>query len=689
MNLTDSHFSSGINYNQVGLVLNSVDSNININGSSFQELNSVSASAILHKSSFEEMVVYNLSIISSNFSDCYARDKGGFISSDSSNMLIRQSNLQNGKAEQIGGAIYLKCSRSSSLNNYFTNNKAIYGNDIASYSYKLKILNTDISFLRNLASGGLLKANSLKLGLFDQDEQLVNLDNSSSLQLSSGSESLSIKAFTLNGINQERIKLFEPRFDSTLIIDIKFRECLTGEVLIQNKCQFCTRGTYSLSINDITCNSCPAKMRCDGGSVIQVDKNYWRSSQNTTTIFQCPKVGVCQQVCQSFNFSEEATTQSAFQGIKENCALSAPNILMEITMLEVVSMLTHQKAQQKQSLNPFDAHPYKLLLDSNDEYFSIGGQGFSQVLSFECFLKSSGLDSTIKQVYLFVILNGILPIILSNSFSLFSCVQMDDGKQYLRSDMSIECWTQEHKNFSLPISLPFILVWAICFPVFITLQLMRNRKSLSEAKLIKQYGLFYSGLNDKNFYWELAYVNGKKLIFISFSSVLSTFDPFYRISILIGGIIFIDTDSDKNENFQVAMLVFILASNILFVSYWMSCFLRIIIKNNIAFIKKRLGIMKFYKTKNNTELKQLHALRANEKQGKQKVKVKIGNMSYKDLYDQQQNNGNFHQSQYEQLNDLSSTTVRDYQQSIDHPTTIGNKIQSVRELNTFEVTNYH
>ncbi|CDW85257.1 UNKNOWN [Stylonychia lemnae] len=185
----------------------------------------------------------------------------------------------------------------------------IYGNDIASYSYKLKILNTDTSFLRNLTSGGLLQADSLQLLSVSGNTLFVAINGifeiKDVLLVGEPSQEFQIKAYTSNGINSENIKLFEPNFDSTLIIDIYLRDCLPGEVLIQNQ----------------TCNLCPANMKCDGGNILQVNRNYWRSSLNTTSIFKCPKVGVC------------------LYDIKVDSVQNAQKTLMEIIMLEVVSMI--------------------------------------------------------------------------------------------------------------------------------------------------------------------------------------------------------------------------------------------------------------------------------------------------------------------------------------------------------------
>ncbi|CDW71214.1 UNKNOWN [Stylonychia lemnae] len=165
-------------------------------------------------------------------------EKGGFIISDGSNLNIKDSILEYGQAQNYGGAIFLKCSHLSSSrcnydiqanklignqagnsgggifydlfrplnleNNLYFNNNAQYGRDFASYGYKLKILKYDEAYLRQLISGGLINSNSLQLGIFDQDQQLINTDNTSQLIVSSFIDGLSISGNTLfvavNGI---------------------------------------------------------------------------------------------------------------------------------------------------------------------------------------------------------------------------------------------------------------------------------------------------------------------------------------------------------------------------------------------------------------------------------------------------------------------------------------------------------
>ena len=107
------------------------------------------------------------------------------------------------------------------------------------------------------------------------------------------------------------------------------------------------------------------------------------------------------------------------------------------------------------------------------------------------------------------------PLILTTSFSIYSCMEIDDGKKYLRRDFQIECWTPEHMKMALSIGIPIIIIWVLAFPAFIFIRIKNNKVNLNDKNLLINYGLFYVGLNDEAFFWEIIVSNVRKLIFIS------------------------------------------------------------------------------------------------------------------------------------------------------------------------------
>lgn len=81
-----------------------------------------------------------------------------------------------------------------------------------------------------------------------------------------------------------------------VLLTIDFRTCVPGEVLTSSDdwfgCANCTLGTYSFEPT-VACQVCPANVYCPGGAILNLDKDYWRESNITATIYQCPSLDSC------------------------------------------------------------------------------------------------------------------------------------------------------------------------------------------------------------------------------------------------------------------------------------------------------------------------------------------------------------------------------------------------------------
>lgn len=129
----------------------------------------------------------------------------------------------------------------------------------------------------------------------------------------------------------------------------------------------------------------------------------------------------------------------------------------------------------------------------------------------------------------YVIIYLMYPSITNLTFSLFNCFRLDDGISYLKRDFEVQCWEGNHARMALAIGLPFIAFWVIGYPVFIFVRLYRNRALFNDKDFIIRYGLFYVGLEDNAFFWEIIITNCRKVIFILCSTVLSTGDPVLKV----------------------------------------------------------------------------------------------------------------------------------------------------------------
>lgn len=120
------------------------------------------------------------------------------------------------------------------------------------------------------------------------------------------------------------------------------------------------------------------------------------------------------------------------------------------------------------------------------------------------------------------------PLITSYTFNAFTCKEID-GKKYFKEDFSIECYGKEHTLILWFVVAPSILVWTIGFPIFTFYHLRRNLARLNERETIIKYGLFYIGLKDEKFFWEILIGNGRKVVVILIAASVSEKRSFLQL----------------------------------------------------------------------------------------------------------------------------------------------------------------
>ncbi|CDW79986.1 UNKNOWN [Stylonychia lemnae] len=208
---------------------------------------------------------------------------------------IKDSTFDGNQAVTVAGSINYYCSPDSDKqSNIFKSNYAKYGENYASYGYELKIISKQQNLdLQNLVSGQNFPSDLL-VGIYDQNGQLITIDNDSEATLFSEDISLQISG-----------------------------KCITGEVLQNNKCILCLKGTFSLDASKTQCQRCLDSTTCNGGSEINLDQGVWRSSTNSTRLYKCSNIDACPQNDHIYSlFVEEGLNQNAAQAIKESCALN-------------------------------------------------------------------------------------------------------------------------------------------------------------------------------------------------------------------------------------------------------------------------------------------------------------------------------------------------------------------------------
>lgn len=59
-----------------------------------------------------------------------------------------------------------------------------------------------------------------------------------------------------------------------------------------------------------------------------------------------------------------------------------------------------------------------------------------------------------------------------------------------------------------------MIIWTLGFPIYTFIQLRRSFDKLDERSTIIKYGLFYIGLKDKAYWWEVVASNLRKALVI-------------------------------------------------------------------------------------------------------------------------------------------------------------------------------
>ena len=117
------------------------------------------------------------------------------------------------------------------------------------------------------------------------------------------------------------------------------------------------------------------------------------------------------------------------------------------------------------------------------------------------------------------------PGIIAKLCQYLTCTKLDPyaSQYYIKSQNSIECYTDQYNSFLYSAIVPALIFWAFLVPFAIFLVLYKKRKSLSESKALRIiFGNFYNAYTKKAFYWGIVVMIFKMSIFILDSVVASS-----------------------------------------------------------------------------------------------------------------------------------------------------------------------
>ncbi|EWS71460.1 WD domain, G-beta repeat protein (macronuclear) [Tetrahymena thermophila SB210] len=103
------------------------------------------------------------------------------------------------------------------------------------------------------------------------------------------------------------------------------------------------------------------------------------------------------------------------------------------------------------------------------------------------------------------------PNILSGLTSMMTCRQIGE-KSYIAGDVTLICYSQEHKTFIGYLIIPLFIFWAIVLPFLWLYCLVINKNRLDNSITRLRFGPLYQEYKKVTYYWEITKINLKMLI---------------------------------------------------------------------------------------------------------------------------------------------------------------------------------
>ena len=111
---------------------------------------------------------------------------------------------------------------------------------------------------------------------------------------------------------------------------------------------------------------------------------------------------------------------------------------------------------------------------------------------------------------------------------MLECVEVE-GVSYLKQETEIVCWEGQHQVEVLVVVIPMLIIWALVYPLFIFIILRRNKSRLSDPDMLVKFGIYYVGLTDKRYYWEVLFLNTRKIMVSAVFALLNSVSVFWTV----------------------------------------------------------------------------------------------------------------------------------------------------------------
>ena len=120
------------------------------------------------------------------------------------------------------------------------------------------------------------------------------------------------------------------------------------------------------------------------------------------------------------------------------------------------------------------------------------------------------------------------PMMAMKTFTVLSCIEIEEGEYWMREDIDLRCWDSAHHGWVFKVAVPCIALWIIGPLIFLGVFMKRNSRRLKKPNMLLYVSFFTNGLKPQYYYWDLL-LNVRKLGFILINVYVTSSTFLYKV----------------------------------------------------------------------------------------------------------------------------------------------------------------
>ncbi|EAR97396.3 transmembrane protein, putative (macronuclear) [Tetrahymena thermophila SB210] len=149
-------------------------------------------------------------------------------------------------------------------------------------------------------------------------------------------------------------------------------------------------------------------------------------------------------------------------------------------------------------------------------------------------IQNRAVIAWIAFIYIYI---SMQPSVVKQNIQTISCRQIS-GIEYIKANVSEECYTSEHIKYMLILILPSLAIWVFLIPIFFIKKMYDGRDKLDKIEMQYKFGFLYTEYKKTSYFWEIVKVYQKTFITF-FINIYDSYNIVKGVLVIIVLIIYI------------------------------------------------------------------------------------------------------------------------------------------------------